>query len=252
VASRELHVKGRIRRIEPKVFDVLAYLATHHTRVVGRSELLEAIWTSAAISDAVLATSIMKARRAIEDNDPDLPIIRTLHRTGYRLVADVETRSVEEDAYRSAPGNGDASRNRIAALPFQNLTGRAELLWTEYGLSALLSQALADGSNLPVVPTLEVLALTEGVGRNMSPRTCARLVSNTLDARYVISTQVRYVASQFELEFCVFHDGRILRMGSLRGPDVTELTLALGTKVCGDVLLTGARDGPGSNLGHLA
>jgi DNA-binding winged helix-turn-helix (wHTH) protein len=239
VASRELRVKGQARRIEPKVFDVLAYLATHHARVVSRSELLEAIWTPGVISDAVLATSIMKARRAIEDNDPDLPIIRTLHRTGYRLVADVEVRSVDEDVYRSATGKADAGRNRIAALPFQNLTGRPELLWTEYGLSALLSQALADGSDLPVVPTLEVLALTEGVGRHMSPRTCARLVSSTLDARYVISTQVRCVGSQFELEFCVFHDGRILRMGTLRGADITDLTLALGTKVCGDVLLTG-------------
>jgi hypothetical protein len=55
----------------------------------------------------------------------------------------------------------------------------------------------------------------------------------------VISTQVRCIDTQFELEFCVFYDGRILRIGALRGADVTDLTLALGTKVCGEVLLSG-------------
>jgi hypothetical protein len=65
------------------------------------------------------------------------------------------------------------------------------------------------------------------------------MVSNALDARYVISSQVRCVGTEFELEFCVFDDSRILRIGSLRGADVTELTLALSKKVCADILLVG-------------
>jgi len=126
LAHRELRVEGRIRRIEPKVFDVLAYLAVHHGRVVGRAELLASLWTPGAVSDAVLATSMMKARRAIDDRNPDAPLIRTLRRTGYRLVAEVTTKPIARpSAFAQARHKAP---HRIAALPFRNLTGRTELL----------------------------------------------------------------------------------------------------------------------------
>jgi DNA-binding winged helix-turn-helix (wHTH) protein len=227
-------VKGQVRELEPKVFDVLAYLAAHHARVVGRQELLDAIWTRGGVSDAVVATSVMKARRAIGDTDPHLPIIRTVHRVGYRLAIEVSISTM--DAGDSGIPDSEAMHERIATLPFQNLTGRPGLIWIEYGLSALLAQSLAERSDLHVVPTLEVLVLAEGVGRNMTPRTCARLVSNSLAAKYVISTQMRASGKQLELAYCVFHDTRILRVGSLYGSDPVELALNLGEKICDDVL----------------
>jgi len=234
IACRELRVKGHLRELEPKVFDVLSYLAAHHMRVVGRRELLDAIWTRGSVSDAVLATSVMKARRAIGDTDPFVPMIRTLHRVGYRLVAEVSVTTMDTTDAKAT--DSEIPRERIAALPFQNLTGRPELIWIEYGLSALLAQSLAENSDLEVAPTLEVLVLAEGVGRNMTPRTCARLVSNSLSAKYVIGAQLRTSGEQLKLDYCLFHDTRILRVGTFHGSEPAELAMQLSDKVCSDVL----------------
>jgi DNA-binding winged helix-turn-helix (wHTH) protein len=41
----ELRRAGQPRPVEPQVFDVLVYLATHRNRVVSKDELLKALWT---------------------------------------------------------------------------------------------------------------------------------------------------------------------------------------------------------------
>ena len=85
--SRELRVRGQLRHLEPRVFDVLAYLIEHRHRVVRLEELLRHAWGSAAVSDNVVVRAVMKARRAIDDQGGGAAAIRTLHRVGYRFVA---------------------------------------------------------------------------------------------------------------------------------------------------------------------
>jgi pimeloyl-ACP methyl ester carboxylesterase/DNA-binding winged helix-turn-helix (wHTH) protein len=86
---RELHVGDAVREIEPKVFDLIEYLLRHRDRVVSKNELQEALWPGVIVTEAALSRSIMKARKALDDDAHEPHIIRTVPRKGFRFIAKV-------------------------------------------------------------------------------------------------------------------------------------------------------------------
>jgi DNA-binding winged helix-turn-helix (wHTH) protein/tetratricopeptide (TPR) repeat protein len=88
-ARRELRRDGVSVDCEPKVYEVLAYLAAHAERVVSHLELRTAVWHDEVLSEGVLARSIWAARRAVGDNGRAQRVIRTVQRHGYRFVAPI-------------------------------------------------------------------------------------------------------------------------------------------------------------------
>jgi pimeloyl-ACP methyl ester carboxylesterase/DNA-binding winged helix-turn-helix (wHTH) protein len=87
VAARELRVGGVLRRVQPQVLDVLAYLVRHRDRVVEKDELLRELWPDAVVTDASLQRAVSLARRALAPRGAGL--LRTYARHGYRFVGDV-------------------------------------------------------------------------------------------------------------------------------------------------------------------
>ena len=67
---RELRVDGALAPMQPQVFDVLCYLVAHRDRVVGKTELLDALWPDAVVTDASLQRAVSQARRALWGADP--------------------------------------------------------------------------------------------------------------------------------------------------------------------------------------
>jgi DNA-binding winged helix-turn-helix (wHTH) protein len=88
----ELRCAGRLLKIEPQVFNVLAYLIQHRDRTVTRQELLEQLWPEQYISDAVVSYCIMAARKAVGDSGRAQQIIKTVHGRGFRFVAPLQER----------------------------------------------------------------------------------------------------------------------------------------------------------------
>jgi len=82
----ELRRNGQAVPLEPQVFDVLLRLVTHHDRVVGREELMDAVWGAGYGSDASLSTRIKEARRGLGDDGRSQTYIRTVRGRGYRFV----------------------------------------------------------------------------------------------------------------------------------------------------------------------
>ncbi|MEJ2179020.1 MAG: winged helix-turn-helix domain-containing protein [Gammaproteobacteria bacterium] len=78
-----------IVRLEPKVVEVLAYLASRQGDVVSREELERDVWRGALVGyDAVTAT-VIKLRKALRDNAKQPRIIVTVPKRGYQLIASV-------------------------------------------------------------------------------------------------------------------------------------------------------------------
>jgi adenylate cyclase len=78
-----------IVRLEPKVVEVLAYLASRQGDVVSREELERDVWRGALVGyDAVTAT-VIKLRKALQDNAKQPRIIVTVPKRGYQLIASV-------------------------------------------------------------------------------------------------------------------------------------------------------------------
>ena len=82
----ELRRSGVRVPVEPKVFDVLAYLIEHSERVVPKEELMDTVWGGRFVSEAAVTSRIKQARQAIGDDGHAQRLIRTVHGRGYRFV----------------------------------------------------------------------------------------------------------------------------------------------------------------------
>ena len=89
VAARELRRDGTPVELQPRVFDLLAYLVAHRERAVDKNEIQDAVWRRRIVTETALTRAIMKARRAVGDSAEAQALIRTVHGHGYQFVADV-------------------------------------------------------------------------------------------------------------------------------------------------------------------
>jgi len=120
---RELQRASTVVPTAPQVFDLLAYLARCHERVVSRDELVGTIWAGRVVSESTLASHVNAVRKAVGDCGKQQRVIRTVARKGFRFVAGVrEVGSTDLAATVSATPVLPAKPS-IAVLPFVNLSG---------------------------------------------------------------------------------------------------------------------------------
>jgi TolB-like protein len=128
VQRRELRRGGELVPMEPQVFDVLVYLVANRDRVVGKDDLIDAVWGGRIVSDSAVTTRINAVRRAVGDSGAAQQVIRTVSRKGVRFVAEVQEEGPSEPVEpepAAAPARPALSLPRkpaIAVLPFQNMS----------------------------------------------------------------------------------------------------------------------------------
>ncbi|HEX4961420.1 MAG TPA: AAA family ATPase [Thermoanaerobaculia bacterium] len=88
-AEGTLCAEGRSLRLEPRVMDVLVFLASAPGKVVSKEELLEAVWEGAFVEEGALTQVIHSLRKALGDDAHQPQYIQTIPKRGYRLLAPV-------------------------------------------------------------------------------------------------------------------------------------------------------------------
>lgn len=172
-----LSAGGRSVRLEPRVMDLLIYLAANPGRVVPKEELLEVVWSGAFVEEGVLSQAIHSLRKSLQDDARQPRYIQTIPKRGYLLVAPVELVPVPSPA----PGPLDLARFQPAPLPRPRPAGsalpgdRAWLMVVVIGLAAVLF-LVAFGQGR----TGEALSVTGG------PPSAARLGLATGGMRIVV------------------------------------------------------------------
>ena len=101
----ELRRAGEPVRIEPQVFDVLAYLFASRDRLVPKEELLDRVWGHRYVAPTTLNSRIKHARQAVGDDGSAQRVIRTVHGIGFRIVAHVVERSGVDSRVEDAPAH---------------------------------------------------------------------------------------------------------------------------------------------------
>jgi DNA-binding winged helix-turn-helix (wHTH) protein len=87
--TRQLFADGREVHVSPKAFELLLSLIEQRTRALSKAELQDRLWPSTFVGETNLATLVAEIRRALDDSAHDANCIRTVHRFGYRFIADV-------------------------------------------------------------------------------------------------------------------------------------------------------------------
>jgi DNA-binding winged helix-turn-helix (wHTH) protein/tetratricopeptide (TPR) repeat protein len=156
---RELRRDGQLLRLEPQVFDVLVYLVENRERMVGKEEILEALWPGRIVTDSALSSRIKTVRQAIGDSGREQRLLRTLHGRGFRFVGDVE--ALDPDSEADAPllvaaqqvsrpttvfGRGDELQAMRRSLE-RALSGERQILFLRGPAGAGKSALLADFLN---------------------------------------------------------------------------------------------------------
>jgi TolB-like protein/class 3 adenylate cyclase len=194
---RELRRRGDIIAVEPKVFDLLAYLIRHREHVVSRDELIDAVWNGRIVSDSALATCINAARVAISDNGEAQRLIKTLPRKGFRFIGSVrEEKASTVDARDAAPAAGASfelpEKPSIAVLPFQNLSSDPE---QEYFADGIVEDII---SGLSRIRWLFVIARNSSFvykGRAVD----VKQVGRELGVRYLLEGSVRRAGDRIRI-----------------------------------------------------
>jgi adenylate cyclase len=91
---------GKPTKLEPRVMDVLVYLADRPGKVVSREEIEAELWAGRVVGYDALTGTMLKLRKAINDDARNPRIIETVSKKGYRLVAPVA--ALEESAAAEA------------------------------------------------------------------------------------------------------------------------------------------------------
>lgn len=120
MAKFELRSNGTVCPVEPQVFAVLALLVENRERLVSRDELIEKVWDGRVVSDAALDSRIKSARKTLGDDGRQQRFIKTVHRKGFRFVADVRAAAIEDAGGIEAGATGEPdARPSIAVLAFR-------------------------------------------------------------------------------------------------------------------------------------
>jgi DNA-binding winged helix-turn-helix (wHTH) protein/TolB-like protein/Tfp pilus assembly protein PilF len=151
--------------LTPKVFETLLLLVENSGRIVGKEELMKAIWPDNFVEESSLAQNISLLRKALGDGIDGRRFIETVPKRGYRFIAPVRVvnkgaQADEELAYHSAATE--------AALKEENEchTGRQEEAAprTSLQLTSLAFPAnLNSGRKVAVVVTIVLLAVAGGI-----------------------------------------------------------------------------------------
>jgi DNA-binding winged helix-turn-helix (wHTH) protein len=92
--------------LTPKAFGVLRHLVEHAGRLVTHDELLDAVWPATHVQPQAIKKLILDIRSVLGDPAGKPLFIETLHRRGYRFIANVNDGPVADLAIVTQPQRG--------------------------------------------------------------------------------------------------------------------------------------------------
>ncbi len=178
-ASRRMLFRGGATvPLTPKVFDTLLHLVRHQGEVIGKEELLQAVWPDTAVEENNLNQNISALRRIFGESRGEHRYIGTVPGKGYHFIPTVEIHPATTET--------NAGGVIVAVLPFHHLGSLSD---REY---------LADGLTEEVIATLgqidpshiSVIGRTTMMAYKATRKTLAE-IGGELDAAYLIESSMR-------------------------------------------------------------
>jgi predicted ATPase/DNA-binding winged helix-turn-helix (wHTH) protein len=146
---------GQEIKLRPKVYETLKYLVEHSGRLIGKQELMQAVWPDAFVTDDSLVQCTLESRRALDDRSQQL--LKTVPRRGYVFTAHVIQSATKADRFPPTvpvvlsddpqlSSAKTASKRHDLPIPRTSLIGR--------------EQQVAEATDLLLRPDIRLLSLT--------------------------------------------------------------------------------------------
>ena len=202
--SLEVSKNGVLVHSEPQVIQLLALFVENSNRLVTKDEINRVVWQGRIVSEAALSSRIKSLRHLLGDTGKKQQYLRTVHKRGFRFVADVlplddkgvgdqVTSITNAEQEQVAVVDGTVIQKPvIAVLPFTNLSGDKE---QEYFADALGADII---THLSKHRWLQVIARNTMLGFKDSAID-VRELSNTLNATYVIDGRMQRAGNRIRV-----------------------------------------------------
>jgi TolB-like protein len=207
----ELRRAGAVQHVEPLVFDLILFLARNPGRILGRDEMVDAVWQGRVVTEATIASCIKSARRAPGDSGDSQNYIRTVRGRGLEFTANVVADAAKSSDIESAPrdraatasptedpnsvagtrGSSPASWPVLAVLPFANLSAEVDEYFSD-GLTEDIITNLSRFRDLRVIAGASTFQF-KGRGINLEE------ICRQLRAGYVVQGSVRRAAGRVRI-----------------------------------------------------
>ena len=209
----ELSKHGIPVHSEPQVIELLALLVENSERLVTKEEIYKTIWKGRIVSEAALSSRVKSLRQLLGDTGKTQQFIRTVHKRGFRFVADVRRVEKQTDAKQKtadkkpqahevipisshAPPTTDdyahIEKPAVAVLPFANLSGDEEQEYFADGITADIITHLSKHRWLQVVARNTMLGF-----KNKS--SSIRELADALNVNYVVEGNVRKAGNRIRV-----------------------------------------------------
>lgn len=188
----ELAENGEPVHAEPQILALLALLLAHAGETLTREEINAEVWRGRVVSDAALSGRIKTLRQLLGDDGKRQEVIRTVHRRGFRFVAEVSAWEPAGASSIAADPNAAVamqSKPSVAVLPFANLSDDPDQEYFSEGVSADLITHLSRHRWLNVVARNTAFSFkNSGLG--------AAALGGKLGARYVVEGSLQKSANR--------------------------------------------------------
>lgn len=178
-------------KLRPKVYEALKYLVEHPGRLVGKQELMQAVWPDSFVTDDSLVQCALELRRALEDREQQL--LKTVPRRGYLFAAKVTQLSNTTDHFatteladladaRELPSAKISGERHDLPIPRTSLIGR--------------EQQMAEAMALLLRPAVRLLTFTGpgGAGKTRLALAVAAAIADqfTAGVQFVSLASIRH------------------------------------------------------------
>lgn len=258
VSPDTLRIKkgAKVVKLEPKVMQVLTFLANRPREVIHRQDLEEHVWQGVIVGYDAVTNTVIKLRKAFGDSSKNPTVIETIPKIGYRLIADVD---------KEEPKTSEDKRPELVISPRKEQPKRLPLPLITLGLVILAIVLYSSFSfnqkstlSLPDIPSLAVLPL-QNIGDNpqqayFSDGITEDLITDlsNISGLFVIArnSSFQYKDKPVDVKLAANELGvRYLLQGSVRKDEKQfRINVQLMDSISGENIWAERYDGPLNNL----
>jgi predicted ATPase/DNA-binding winged helix-turn-helix (wHTH) protein len=183
--------EGQEIKLRPKVYETLKFFVEHPGTLVGKEELMQAVWPDAFVTDDSLVQCTLELRRALGDRHQKL--LKTVPRRGYVFVAEVIQVPKKLDSYPISVLPDDSNRRDLVS---EKVSRKHEDLPKPRTSLIGREQQVAEAAALLLRPDVRLLTFTGpgGSGKTRLALAVASAISDhfTAGVQFVSLASIRH------------------------------------------------------------